>query len=153
MGATEVAAIPFGQHLGQTARAGNALMLRTLAANSATFEGWVVLNLLATRGHAIPRHALERELAAALQSDMEAASGLVDRLESAGLLHAPGPTGERGAHDMALTEAGGAEYRRLRDAVDRLASQLQDGVDPDDLQATIRVLTRMKERADALLAP
>lgn len=150
MTASETVSIPFGQRLGEAARGARALLVHTLAGAAATFETWVVLNMLTTRGQSLRRDAIERELAAGLQTSVGEVANTIDQLASRGLIRVS-PAGDGNA-EVALTAAGQAEYGRLRDAVNATTARLLGDFDPGEVQITVRVLTQVKERADSLLA-
>lgn len=151
MTAAQTISVPFGQRLGEAARGARTLLLHTLANASATFETWVVLNMLAQRGVLIRRDAIERELAVGLPAEVMVVARAIDELAAAGLVRLSN-AGEGGVVEVALTPAGEAEYGRLRDAVIETTARLLGSIDADDVQTTVRVLTQVKERAESLLA-
>lgn len=151
MTATQAVPVPFGQRLGEAARGARALLLHTLANSSATFDTWVVLNMLSQRGQPIRRDLIERELAVGLTADAMTVASVIDQLAAAGLVRLSN-VGESGVAEVALTPAGEAEYGRLRDAVNETTARLLGSIDVDDVQTTVRVLVQVKERAGGLLA-
>jgi DNA-binding MarR family transcriptional regulator len=146
---TQTTARPFGQQLGETARATRILLDGILAEEGTTFARWVALNTLGTQGPAIPREHLLGDLAAGLQTDNPAIAGLLAELAADDLIAtANGVAGE----PITLTPAGDARYQHLRQVVQRTSQRVLNGIDPDDLQAALRVLTQVKAQAEALQA-
>jgi MarR family transcriptional regulator for hemolysin len=147
---TQIVSVPFGLRLAEAARSARALLRHRLADASATFETWVVLNMLSQRGQPIRRDALEPELAEGLSAEVTTVATAIDQLAAAGLLRLRNV--EDGAVEVALTPGGEAEYGRLFDIVDETRARLLGSIDADDLRVTLRVLTQVNERAESLLA-
>ena len=82
---TQTTAVPtFGQAVGEAQTALRAVIVDVLQEAGTTFERWVALNTLATRGVAVARDELLRELAHGVQTDTMTISDLLDRLTSEG---------------------------------------------------------------------
>lgn len=139
----------FGQTVGEAQRALGAVLSGILDQAGTTFESWVALNTLATRGPAIPGDALRRDLADGLQADPSAISALLARLESTGLVHRTSGTGTGDGARVELTGEGQSFHRSLRESIGRSSAELLDGIDTDDVATTIEVLRAVTERARA----
>jgi DNA-binding MarR family transcriptional regulator len=150
MTATQTPTIPFGRHLGAAQRAGRAMLDEVLAAEGTTYETWIALNLLATGGPVMRGEEFARIVGAALELKPAGVAQLLGQLERFGVLRAELGAGKGG--QIALTEDGSAYYQRLLAAVNERSAQALAGIDPADVQTTIRVLSQFKEQAEGLLA-
>jgi len=139
----------FGQAVGEAQTALKAAIDDVLAEAGTNFESWLALNLLATRGPAIPSNAYQQELVEGLRAEPRMVSELVARLQSTGLIVATRGTGVDGGGQVELTGDGKASHARLREAVARTSARLLSGFDPDDVQTTIKVLREVTSRAQA----
>ena len=144
---TQTTAVPtFGQAVGEAQTALRAVIVDVLQEAGTTFERWVALNTLATRGVAVARDEL-LELAHGVQTDTMTIStsstgspeGLVGQADGAG---------PDGSSLVELTDQGRALHGALRETVRRTSEALLDGLDPSDLEITIAVLRAVTERAD-----
>ena len=146
---TQTTAVPtFGQAVGEAQTALRAVIVDVLQEAGTTFERWVALNTLATRGVAVARDELLRELAHGVQTDTMTISDLLDRLTSEGLVGQADGAGPDGSSLVELTDQGRALHGALRETVRRTSEALLDGLDPSDLEITIAVLRAVTERAD-----
>ncbi|MGH2615248.1 MAG: MarR family winged helix-turn-helix transcriptional regulator [Thermomicrobiales bacterium] len=146
------ASVPFGRQLGETARAARGLLKVVLASDATTFERWVALNTLATRGQAMRSDLLHRELADGLETDPSVISKLLAELAADGLIQATTAPGELQVTRIALTEQGAALHGSLRESVARTTNQIVGNLDPDDLRTTLRVLAQVNEQVTTLRA-
>jgi DNA-binding MarR family transcriptional regulator len=150
---TQTRAVPtFGQAVGEAQTVLRAAIVDVLQEAGTTFERWVVLNSLVTRGAAVARDELLRELAYGLQTDTGAISDLLDRLASEGFV---GPA-DRAAPDASslveLTDEGRVLHTALRETVRHTNAALLDGLDPAEVEITIAVLRAVTERAGVFRA-
>ncbi len=140
----------FGEQLGNTHRAVRALFNDVLGANATTFDRWVVLRMLARHGSAMRGADLRRDLAEGLETDSSSVAKLVQRVEVDGLIRETAAPGEPEATLVELTSEGEAIHQRLSEAAQGTGDRLLGGLDPDDLQTTLRVLGQVHERAGTL---
>lgn len=133
-----------GQVIGQAERALAPLLDVILKDVGTSFETWVTLNLLATRGAVSPREGFLQDLGERLPVDP---AELVGQVESAGLIRevSAATDGIR----LELTSEGAAMHARIRDAIARTTATLYEGIDPDDLATTREVLEEVTRRAKA----
>ncbi|MFG3700997.1 hypothetical protein ACGF5C_24255 [Micromonospora sp. NPDC047620] len=124
-----------------------ALLERELARLGTTFHQSLALNA-AAEGGAVERAHLLRRMTGALKVDQAVVLAAVDGLVAGGLLRAL-PAGGSG---LALTDAGREVQRRVADAVAGITARLYGDVPAADLAVAGRVLTLVKQRADAALA-
>jgi DNA-binding MarR family transcriptional regulator len=138
-----------GQDIGQAQRATSAVFDVVLAEHGTTFDGWVVLNALATGAFPPEGARLVPRLAAALATGPAAVEAMLDQAEAAGLVRiVSAPGGEPGAIRVELTAAGRAQHDTLRSAIDYVADELYSGIPEADLTAAHRVLVEVTWRAD-----
>jgi DNA-binding MarR family transcriptional regulator len=136
-----------GQVIGEAERAIQPLLGAVLAEVWIDFPTWVTINLLPGGGEALPRAAVERDLAGGLRADSGEAHDLLERAAAAGLVEA-GP----GGAEVRLTAEGMAAQQRVREGIARTSAQLYGGLDAGDLATTRRVLVEVTRRARSLLA-
>jgi DNA-binding MarR family transcriptional regulator len=144
---TRVPPPPFGQTVGEAQTALKTVLDHVLDEAGTTFDSWVVLNTLATRGRAIASDELRSNLAQALQTDAGAISELLERLRSTGLVRLTADGGSREGPLVELTEEGQVLHRSLRQSVGGASAKLLAGLGPSDVETTIRVLREVTERA------
>jgi DNA-binding MarR family transcriptional regulator len=138
-----------GQDIGQAQRATSAIFGVVPPKHTTTFEGWVVLNALATAASPPERARLVPGLAGALATGPAAVEGLLDQAEAAGLARTVSAHGgDPGALRVELTAAGRAQHGTLRSALDHVADELYSGIPEADLAAAHRVLVEVTWRAD-----
>jgi DNA-binding MarR family transcriptional regulator len=135
----------FGQTIGYAQRALNALLKTVLAKTDTSFETWVVLSILGTRGPAMQRAALHHDLAVGLELEPASVDELLERVESEDLIAITSDG------TVEPTATGAALYLRLRGSASELTAQVVRDLDPDDVQTTITVLRSATARAEALL--
>jgi MarR family transcriptional regulator for hemolysin len=76
-------------------------------------------------------------------------TGLVGRLERDGLVVRKRHPDDRRVVMVELTAEGATRTKKARRAVEKAMGQLFAGIAPADLQATLRVLEQVRQRADA----
>jgi DNA-binding MarR family transcriptional regulator len=140
MTAAQPAPPPFGRTLAFAERALTARLREHLAELGTTPETWYVLSLVATRGPALDRDALRRDLEGSRTLDAASTIELLERLESEGLI--------RGDAQVDLTPEGDARYRSLRASIDAATAELLGAFEPRDVETTIRILRAVTERAE-----
>ncbi|MDO3705703.1 hypothetical protein Q3W71_28945 [Micromonospora sp. C28SCA-DRY-2] len=137
-----------GQVIGQAHYATRAVLERELVGFGLTFHQSLALNAVAAEGGTVvPAHLVER-LTGALKVDRSVVLTAVDDLVAGGLLRAL----PDGGAALALTDAGREVQRRVADVVAVIAARLYADIPAADLAVAGRVLTLLKQRADAELA-
>jgi DNA-binding MarR family transcriptional regulator len=136
---------PIGRQVNLTARATRALLDAALATAGATFADWTMLVTLNARGPMV-----QRDLARSLGMIGPSVVERIDRLESAGLVARSPVPGDRRASLVSMTDAGQLRFGVLHEAVRSSEVALTSGIDPHDLQTTMRVLAAVAERARSL---
>lgn len=131
---------PFGQVIGVASAAGRQILLALLAKDQLDFPEWLTMTTV-NNEDARSREALGARITEGLfLEDAEA----IGRLEARGVLRE-----ESGL--IELTVAGQALFDRLIAAVREFGVQLLDGVSPEDLATTRRILGLYTERATAMV--
>ncbi|MFI6263504.1 MarR family winged helix-turn-helix transcriptional regulator [Micromonospora sp. NPDC051006] len=137
-----------GQIIGLAHYATRSLLERELAGLGLTFQQSLALNAVAAEDGAVePAHLVQR-MTGALKIDASAVLAVVGDLTDAGLL-GRAPAGGSG---LALTDPGRAVQRRVAEAVTAITTRLYGDIPADDLAVAGRVLTLVRQRADAELA-
>jgi hypothetical protein len=146
-----------GRDIGQAEKATRALLDRLLEEAGLSFPEWTVL-LSVDGGDPLAGGELVQRLVRGHVAPEPAARATVDGLRAAGLLAPPGQAqdadragGGEGSR-LALTAAGEARYRPVRQAVARITEELYGDLPPADLEATRRTLAEVTRRANARLA-
>jgi DNA-binding MarR family transcriptional regulator len=98
----------------------------------------------------LARDELCRELAYGLQTEAVAVSELLDQLASTGIVRVPADGERQDGALVELTGEGRALYRAVRESIGRTTSQLFDGLNRGEVDATARLLREVTERAEAL---
>lgn len=136
-----------GQVIGQAHYATRAVLERELAPAGVSFQQSLALNALAAEGGVAARADLVDRMTGALKVEEAPVRATLDELTAAGLLREL-PAGGSG---LALTDAGRALQRRLADTVAAITARLYAGIPAEDMAVAGRVLTLVKQRADAEL--
>jgi DNA-binding MarR family transcriptional regulator len=129
----------FGYTLALAERNLTAVLRAHLAERGIEPETWYALQLVATRGPALPRADLSADLASSRTLDPESTRALLHRLEDQGLI--------RGDDAVDLTEAGRDLHRSLSEYIAIPRVRLLSQFDPDDVETTVRTLQAIAERA------
>jgi DNA-binding MarR family transcriptional regulator len=129
----------FGYTLAFAERTLSAVLREHLAERGTEPETWYALQLLATRGPALDRTTLSRELAGSRTLDAGSARELLARLEAAGLIH--------GGATVSLTATGQALHHSLSEYVAAPRIRLLSQFSADDIDTTVRTLQAIAERA------
>ena len=136
-----------GRYVNQAARAMRLTLDSKLAAEGATFAAWAIMAMLDARGGAI-----QRELAEVLGVEGPTVVRQVGQLEKNGLVTRQPVPGDLRASRIVLTPKGSSRFDRLRQALQTTETRLLDGINPNELDITIRVLGLLAERARELRA-
>lgn len=136
-----------GQVIGQAHYATRAVLERELAPAGVSFQQSLALNAVAAEGGVAARADLVDRMTGALKVEEAPVRATLDELTAAGLLREL-PAGGSG---LALTDAGRALQRRLADTVAAITARLYAGIPAEDMAVAGRVLTLVKQRADAEL--
>jgi Mn-dependent DtxR family transcriptional regulator len=129
----------FGQTLAFAERSLTAVLRRHLAERQTTPETWYALQLIATRGPAVAREAVSRDLEGSPNLNAHSTRELLARLETDGLIH--------GDAQLGLTTAGEAVHRSLREYIAGPRTRLLSQFDAEDIETTVRTLQAITERA------
>jgi Mn-dependent DtxR family transcriptional regulator len=129
----------FGQTLAFAERTLTAVLRRHLAERETTPETWYALQLIATRGPAVAREAVSRDLEGSPNLNADSTRELLARLETDGLIH--------GDAQLDLTTAGEAVHRSLREYIAGPRTRLLSRFDAEDIETTVRTLQAITERA------
>ena len=129
--------------LGLTIAHANWLLRRHITRRLARPDSeWRLLGLLAELPALHAAHATQAELSVMLGLSPSAFTRLVDRAAARRLIRrVPGVS--RRAHSLALTRAGHAAWRRVRQSVDAALPHIFAGVSPSQARALRGALTRL----------
>lgn len=136
---TQPTTTPFGQEIGVASAAGRRILLALLAKDELDFPQWLTMTIVNNEGPR-SRDALHTRLTEGLFLE---STDAIERLEARGVLRVESAAVE-------LTGAGQARYDRIAALVRDIGAQLLDGVSPDDVATTRRVLHTYTERAAEL---
>jgi len=140
-------AIPVGQALGQAVGQAQAILTRlltgVLAETGTPRETYLALLRLSVHGDSLQRDRYVRDLSDSLGLDLWAAGELADGRLDAGLLTLAGET-------IRLADAGAELRERTRRSVGTVTAPLYEGLDPADIETTVRTLQDITSRAREL---
>jgi DNA-binding MarR family transcriptional regulator len=131
--------------IGETENALRALLMNALAGSPLDYPGWVTLRLIAESSEPTSDDAVATRLSDGLKIDREAAVAIVERLRANGLAVSSGD-------HIIPTPAGVDLHAGISSHVRSLTRHMWDGLSAEELAVTQRVLSRITERANALLA-
>ena len=134
----------FGYTLALAERRLTAVLRDHLAQRSVEPETWYALRLIVTLGPGAARQALMDELASSRTLNAGAARDLLARLDADGLI--------RGDDEVDLTSEGEALFVSLRDYIGGPAARLLSQFELADIEATVRTLRAVADRASAEFA-
>jgi DNA-binding MarR family transcriptional regulator len=129
----------FGQALAFAERTLTVQLHEHLAQRGVEPATWYALQLIATRGPALSRQALSRDLEGSRNVAAGSVPGLLARLEAEGLIS--------GDTNVDLTADGEALHRSLREYVGAPAARLLSQFDLDDIETTVRTVQAITKRA------
>jgi len=121
---------------------------RALKPLGVTRSQWWVLAFL-SRQDGMPQVALADEL----DLGKVALGGLIDRLETAGLVERRPDKVDRRVKRVFLTPVGAGLIETIRDSVAEAESAISNDIAEADLQATVRALRAMKSNLLTMLGP
>jgi DNA-binding MarR family transcriptional regulator len=130
----------FGTTLAFAERALTATLREHLAQHDTRPETWYALRLIATRGPALAREDLSRDLEGSRRLDSGSARELLARLEAEGLI--------RGQDHVDLTAEGEARYRSLLEYISGPTIRLLSQFDLADIETTVRTLQAITRRVE-----
>jgi DNA-binding MarR family transcriptional regulator len=130
----------FGQTLAFAERTLTATLRAHLARRDTEPETWYALQLIATRGPALDREELSRDLASSPNLDAASTRELLARLEAEGLI--------RGEAALDLTAEGEALHRSLREYIAGPTAELLGRFDIEDIETTVRTLQAITRAAE-----
>ena len=130
----------FGQALAFAERTLTATLREHLARRDTEPETWYALQLVATRGPALAREALSRDLEGSPNLDAGSTRALLAQLEADGLI--------RGDAEVDLTPAGEAVHRSLRAYIAGPTAELLGRFDLADVETTVRTLRAVTAAAE-----
>ena len=130
----------FGQTLAFAERTLTATLRAHLARRDTEPEIWYALQLIATRGPALDREELSRDLASSPNLDAASTRELLARLEAEGLI--------RGEAALDLTADGEALHRSLREYIAGPTAELLGRFDIEDIETTVRTLQAITRAAE-----
>ena len=140
-------AIPVGQALGQAVGQAQTILTRlltgVLAKTGTPRETYLALLRLSVHGDSLQRDRYVRDLSDSLGLDLWAAGELADGMLDAGLLTLAGET-------IRLADAGAELRERTRRSVGTVTAPLYEGLDPADIETTVRTLQDITSRAREL---
>lgn len=126
--------------------AARAVLEHVLTRHGVTFQQSVTLRLTAVADGPVERERLVDGVTGALKIDAAEAHGVVDGLIAARLLAPVEAAGVR------ITDAGRQLYATTTGEAAPITARIYDGIPEEDLAVAGRVLSLIKERADAELA-
>ena len=140
-------AIPVGQALGQAVGQAQTILTRlltgVLAETGTPRETYLALLRMSVHGDSLQRDRYVRDLSDSLGLDLWAAGELADGMLDAGLLTLAGET-------IRLADAGAELRERTRRSVGTVTAPLYEGLDPADIETTVRTLQDITSRAREL---
>jgi hypothetical protein len=129
----------FGQALAFAERTLTTVLRDHLAKRDTEPETWYALQLIATRGPALPREELSSLLAGSPNLDADSTRTLLTRLHADGLI-------DGDAH-VGLTSEGAALHRSLREYLSGPTTELLGQFELEDVETTVRTLQAITKRA------
>lgn len=142
---------PIGLLLTRTAKVISRAFDEALAAAGGSLPTWLVLVSLKAQAHGAQRH-----LATAVGIEGPTLTHHLNRMETAGLVTRRRDPDNRRVHRVELTEAGEAEFHRLRQRVVAFDARLRAGFADHELTVLRGVLDRLRANvtiAEAAAAP
>jgi MarR family transcriptional regulator, transcriptional regulator for hemolysin len=135
---------PIGLLLSRTAKAVSRAFDDALTQADGSLPDWLVL--VSLEGQA---HGAQRELAEAVGIEGPTLTHHLNRMEAAGLVTRRRDPDNRRAHRVELTDAGDAEFRRLRQTVVVFDARLRAGFADRELTALRGLLDRLRTNVAA----
>lgn len=136
-----------GQVIGLAHYATRAVLERELGRLGVSFHQSLALNAAAAEGGVAARAHLVERMTGALKVDEVAVRATLDELTAAGLVRELPADGS----GLALTDAGRALQHQIGETVAGITARLYADIPAADMTVAARVLTLLKQRADAEL--
>jgi MarR family transcriptional regulator for hemolysin len=134
---------PIGLQLARTAKTLNRAFDQALADAGGSLPTWLILLSLKAR-----TWGTQRELAHAIGIEGATLTHHLDGLERAGLLTRTRDPNNRRVHRVKLTDAGNAQFHRLRRAAVQFDKQLRTGLHDDDVQCLRDLLSKLNANTE-----
>lgn len=144
---SEPARLRFGLCLMSMSRRWRRAIEQTLSSAELTDATWAPLVQLANGGDNIS----QTELANRVGLDTSSLVRLVDLLEGRGFIRRLVDPSDRRARRIILTDAGHAEYKRIRQEISEIETRLLEGLDNERLSALMADFQHIETRIDAIL--
>jgi DNA-binding MarR family transcriptional regulator len=141
--------VTIGQVVGTAEAALTRLLAGVLAETGTPRETYLAFQRLSFLGGAPAMDAFVLDLSDALALDETSATELAGSLQTAGLIHDL-ERDATGGRVVELTAAGAALQDRIRRSVGRVTAELVAPFDASDIEATIRTLQAVTERAQQM---
>lgn len=109
-------------------------------------QWWVLVNLSRQRGEGM----MQTELAQLMDVGKVTLGGLIDRLESSGLVKREADPGDRRAKRVVMTPKGAKLVQKIRVTASVVNDQLHAGISRRDVEHAEAVLFKMKQRLIAM---
>jgi|SRR5687768_3838279 len=130
--------------IGETENALRAILVRTLSGTGLDYARWVALKVVSEGPREISTTELSKTLKAKLRLDDATAREMIDDLQAKQILDAVDD-------GVSITPDGLSLHRRLVDDIKEVSVQIYAGLAPADLATAYRVLSTIRERANAVL--
>jgi hypothetical protein len=134
--------------IGETEKALNGILVRELDGTGLSEPQWVTLSVAVAGSGTASVDEFARRVAGVFKFGDAEARTLIDSLAAAQLLEIPAGDGS----PVKVTDAGEEMHGRIRNATGPIVQRLWGDLPADDLALAARVLTTIRERADAELA-
>jgi hypothetical protein len=134
--------------IGETEKALNGILVRELEGTGLTEPQWVTLSVAVAGSGTADADEFARRVAGVFKVGDAEARALIDSLADAQLLEIPAGDGS----PVNVTVTGQELHGRIRNATGPIIRRLWGDLPADDLALAARVLTTIRERADAELA-
>jgi len=139
MGTARPTTQPIGLQLSRTAKLVSRAFDDALAAAGGSLPTWLVMVSLVAE-----RHGMQRDVASAVGIEGPTLTHHLNRMEAAGLVQRSRDPENRRVHRVALTAAGEAEFRRLRQTVAAFDRRLREGLAARELALLGSLLERLR---------
>ena len=135
---------PIGLFVARTAKSLSRAFETALAEHGGSLPGWLVVASLATNAH-----GSQRSIAADIGVEGPTLTHHLNRMESAGLVTRTRDPQNRRVHQVALSDAGRAEFEQMLTVVGDFDRRLRAGFSEDELDTLRHLLGRLAANADA----
>ncbi|MGD8569329.1 MAG: MarR family transcriptional regulator [Gammaproteobacteria bacterium] len=135
-----------GMAIGETARFWRTRLNERLRPLGLSQARWMVLLHLSKRGDGV----VQKDLAEWLSIEGPTLVRILDRMTEDGWIERRESNTDRRAKTVHLTEQSTAIIKKINKVAAQLRSELLADIDPADIEACMRVLTRIKQTAERL---